>query len=66
MCTRKSYNDRVIVRNRSAKTMTASLESESLYHHGASKRFGADPEFRNQEQSRFPNAYQIKLAFSLP
>lgn len=45
MDTGTRYGERMIAESRNTTHLMEMMENEWLYHHGAPKRFGADPEF---------------------
>ena len=55
------YGERAIAVNRSAQNMKDMIESEWLYHHGASKRFSADLEFCRPVLQQFLKSHAIEL-----
>lgn len=61
ICAVTNSGEGVTVPSRSTKLMTIEMECEWLYHHGAPKYFGADPQLCSNEVKAFSAVHQFEL-----
>lgn len=57
----RRYGERMIAESRGAAHLMEMMETEWTYHHGAPKRFGADPEFCKRFFEIFLKGHGIEL-----